>query len=537
MALWKPVKSIAAQGFSLVEILIAMALMGFVMLSISNFVVKSNVNSSSLSMRFKEANEIHAVIQDIQADLHRGAYISPNSFDKRLEYTTYDPVSGNAAKKVYGICYYSTAQTTGTDTTCAASSVTKTIPYLKLSTDGGSTWGSPYRISGFNQYRMTGTPLFLYTPAYNGCLDFVDTNQNGVWSSGEGVSSVACGTSANSYWGFSSLDMKPEKSSKVILANFAFTTGKGNPEALRSLPPYIFIAVAPGLVRSTMAAVSPGVKDPMLVQYFSTDPTTNFQFPTGFIIRGLAWDRQHEVLVLSPETGGKLYRTERDGVVVNSPFTISDPNSSVSPWFMTMEGDGQTVMAINNDGSDDYRFYRFTLSGGTTITPITGPILVGNGAYRRAAAFSPKNPNYFYVPSAATSPYRIEQRDKTSATVAVTGATVNVDYWELPAAYSNPSYLSGMFIEPVNENFYVLLNNVYTSGGRNYVDVYKIVKSTGTATLDFSIDLTELGSSATGVNGRFQIAYDPDLNRIFMSDRTSNRVYEIVPPKLLSPRT
>src|SRR5689334_7406260 len=79
-----------AQGFSLSEILIALALMGFVALLITNFLVKSNATTSTVSMRYKEVNEVHALIQDLYADLRQGVYISDNSHRRRLEYTTYD---------------------------------------------------------------------------------------------------------------------------------------------------------------------------------------------------------------------------------------------------------------------------------------------------------------------------------------------------------------------------------------------------------------------------------------------------------------
>jgi type II secretory pathway component PulJ len=148
-------------GFSLVEILLALVLLGFVTVAMSTFLVKGNAISSAMSQRYREATEAHSVILDIQQDLAQGAYISDNSHTNRLEYTTYDS-SGNAFKKIYRITTISS------------------MNYLQLSTDGGTTWGSPYRISLYTQYKLTGTPLFLYAQDANNCTSFVDSNANGV---------------------------------------------------------------------------------------------------------------------------------------------------------------------------------------------------------------------------------------------------------------------------------------------------------------------------------------------------------------------
>ncbi|WP_373531018.1 type II secretion system protein J [Vampirovibrio sp.] len=519
-------KQPALPGLTLVEILVGMALMGFVLLSISNFVVKSNVQSNSLSMRFKEASEVHSVLQDIRDDLHRGAYISPNSFNRRLEYTTHDLNTGNALKKVYGLCYYSAVQTTGTDTTCPLFGGANTIPYLKLSLDGGASWESPYRVSGFNKYRLSGTPKFLYAHASNDCWDFTDTNANGVLGSGDAApASVSC--SANSWFGVATSARVPQTASKVVLANFSFTTGTGSPEAIRALPTYIFIAAAPGLVRSTLPAVAPGVKDSQLVQSFSTDPAVNVAFPTGYNPRGLSWDKAHQVLLLTSSEHSQIFRTERNGVFVDIPFTIND--NTIKPYWLAVEGNGDTVSCFTL-GS---HYYRFNLNNGPLLTPLI-KVAPGSIGHYRGWAYNSNYPDYIYNLNHTPS-FRIEQRSKLTA--AVTGAVLNTDYWSMPAAFSDGLYMSGLFIEPVSGNFYVLLNSVYTSGGRNYVDVYKIARATGATTLDFSIDLTDLGSSATGTVGQFQMDYDPVLNRIFLLDNPSQRVYEISPPKLIAPRT
>lgn len=317
-------------GLTLVEMLIALALMGFVLLSTSNFLFGMNLRSASLNGRFKVATEIHTLIQDIQDDLHRGAYISPNSFWNRLEYTTYDPNSGDAVKKVYGICYYSSVQTSSTDTTCPLQQTGGAYPYLKYSASGGAanTWESPYRVSAFNKYRLstTNTPMFLFAHGYNDCRAYWDTNGNGFWEPGENSPSVDCSnfTPSSTSYDVVFAGNSPNLSSKVILRDFNFTTGTGRPEIVRNLPQNIFIAVAPSLVRSNMAAVAPGVKDTQLVQSFSFDSAVNSLWPSGFNVMDLAWDTAHDRLLIGNDTNATLYTTERNGVFINQPYGLND---------------------------------------------------------------------------------------------------------------------------------------------------------------------------------------------------------------------
>ena len=92
-------------GFSLVEMLLALGLMGMFCLMVTEFLVKGNSASASLNMRYKEATEVQNLILDIQNDIAQGAYISDNSHKNRLEYTTYDN-TGSATKKIYKISTY-----------------------------------------------------------------------------------------------------------------------------------------------------------------------------------------------------------------------------------------------------------------------------------------------------------------------------------------------------------------------------------------------------------------------------------------------
>jgi prepilin-type N-terminal cleavage/methylation domain-containing protein len=89
-------------GVTLIEMLISLALISLLLLSFSNFVIKGNVISTSLNMRFTETSEIQMLLMDIQKDLKQGASISDNSHNKRLEYTTYN-LTGATINKIYRI--------------------------------------------------------------------------------------------------------------------------------------------------------------------------------------------------------------------------------------------------------------------------------------------------------------------------------------------------------------------------------------------------------------------------------------------------
>lgn len=522
-------------GLTLVEMLVALSLMGFVLLSIGNMLFGVNLRSGSLNGRFKLVTEVQMLVNDIQEDLHRGAYLSPNSFRNRLEYTTYDPSTGDPVKKVYGICYYSTVQTASTDTTCPLQGAGGTFPYLKRSDDNGVTWGSPYRIAGFNKYRLTNAsgPKFLFAHAANDCMDYVDDNGNGVLGSGDSTQNqVSCPLNGNtwtSWFATTSSSFNPTYSSKVILNNFNFTTGTGRPETTRNLPQYVFMAVNPGLVRSNASAVSPGVKDTQLIQSFSFDSTVNSLWPSGFSVGGLSWDAAHERLLIASTTHRLFFGTERNGVFINRPFTFY--SDSVIPHAIAVEEDGHTLHTVGN-GAIQY-YYRYDLNSPLPLSLVQGPLnSISVQANPRHLAYDPNTQN-LYVPCTDSGGNRVikELAGKNSATPGTeTGTT-----YSLPAAFSSSAQLGGLVVEPLTGDFLIARNQVYTSSSNNYIDIYRITRS-GTVT-SFAVNLTDLGSTATGTSGGFGMAYDSTLNRLFLADNVSKRIYEVAPVKIISSRT
>ncbi len=518
-------------GTTLVEVLIAMVLMSFVMLSIANFVTKSNILSASISTRYKEASEVQALIQDMTTDFHRGVYISPNSYDRRLEYTTYDPTSLAAVKKIYTLTPVGGGNPNY---------------YLQYSTDNGTgttlTSMSPYAISPYTKYQLSGSPKFLYAHASNDCLDYVDDNGNGVLGSGDSTQTQVNCSSTSSFTADSSAN-SPDKSSKLVLANFNFTSGTGQPESVRNLPAYLFIAATPGLVRSNLpsSVLSPGVKDVALVQSFSWDNAVNPLWPSGFSPVGITWDSTHERLLLGSDVLGTVYQTERNGVFINIPITLSSAIAYTRG--IAIEDDGQTLDVLTYDGTND-QYYSYNLSGTAPLTPTTGPTAFSPVAttqtVRKHLAYDSKTQNiYSATYDTSDTTYKIVEyyngTNGTAGTRSGTPPTLNTHYWTLPAAFTAANPAGGLVIDNSTSDFILARNYVYASGGSNYIDIYRITRLS-VATLLFSVNISDLGSSATGTTGVWGMAYDSVLNRIFLCDNASKKVYEISPPVVISSR-
>lgn len=508
-------------GLTLVEMMIAMTLLSLIFLSVSSFLMKGNAVQGSLGGRYKEALEIHSLINSIQSDLRNGAYISPNSYDKRLEYTTMD-ASGVASKKIYRITTISGSQ------------------YLQLSSDSGSTWGSPYTMSSYDRYKLTGTPRFLYAWGTHNCTDFPDTSGNGVYGSGDSAGSYVAGCSAaESTTALSS----PSQASKVDLNGFVFTTGTGVPESTRSLPSHLFLSVGTGFVRSAASAVSPAAKDTQLVQSFSVN-TANSLFKTSSMttwdVRGLCWDPARERLAMvGRHTGGvgRIYLTDRDGVLMAPPggaFSTYALGSTIAYGGVNLdscafEADNKTTIVLDDANRT---VHRYNLHAPPPLDELMTAFSVSSlVSIAHAVAFDPSTPDDFYLAGkdSGSGAWRIYERTK------LTGASSGSGPWSLPAAFTDSAPPSAFFVEPVTGDFVVLRNYVNGSSPNKTIDIYRVTRS-GSST-SFSINIDDLGSTATGTTGEFGMTYDPILNRLFISDSATQKVYEVVPDRLISQRS
>lgn len=475
-------------GLTLVEMLLALTLMFFLTISVSNFVIKGQVTMLSLAQRTKTATEVYSWIEDIRADFQRGAYISDNSHSQKLEYTTYDPGTSLAIKKIYDIYTSSGKQ------------------YLRLSLDGGTTWESPYRISSQTQYQLTGTPLFLYAAGSNECTLFTDTNANDYWQSGVD----AAGTYSSCPNGMSNPLQKPSQASKIDIKNFVFTTGKGSPEVIRTLPTDVFVKANPGLVRSQVTPAV-GVKDSSLVQKFTVN-TANSLITTGDL-RDIAWDPIHERLALVSANGNtnRIYITERNGVIIGNEQGILTNNCGLTGFSAaSFESDGKTLLLANTGGN----LYRSSNIDGPS--PIECR-LIKSGISNNSAGFDPGLPDSVFANVGGVQEYN-----------KYTGATLR--FWSNP---SGATLVNELDVEPLSGDILMLDGNVSTCYSTNKCITLYRLKQNGSGSSNFLINLSDLGlTTVVGVG----IAYDSALNRIFLSDTTSLSVYEIVPDRLITAR-
>jgi prepilin-type N-terminal cleavage/methylation domain-containing protein len=500
-----PIVRKARKGFTLVEMLISMGILAFVGLSIYNVMTKIQAQTALMEIRLRASREVQKVIKDIQADFRQGAYISDNSYDKRLEYTTYD-TTGAATKKIYRI------------TTISG------LNYLQLSTDGGTTWQTPYQQSPYTRYNLTGTPKFLYAWSINNCTDFVDTNGNGVWQNGLDAAGayVACSTGTNS----PTLSV-PSQATKVNLQSFTFSLGMGTPPATRSLPTDLYISTSLGPVRSSATAVAPAAKDSPLAQSFTTN-TANSLFGTAFGVRHAYWDLAHDRLVLvGQHSSGShtLFLANRQGILDGSSLTTS--TTTIQANAVAMKPDNQTILVLD---STTKNLYTFDI---TNASPMAATSTLSVGALLNTPtglAYDPATASDFYIVCAniVTGALKIDERDLS------TGAVVNT--WALPATFDVTHPPGGMAIEPNTGDFLVVRNYVNGSAPNHTIDIYRINRANGTST-SFSVNIDDLGSVATGITGYWGISYDSANNRLFLSDAATNKVYEVVPNLLISPRS
>jgi prepilin-type N-terminal cleavage/methylation domain-containing protein len=496
------------QGFSLVELLVAMSLLALLMLSVSSLLLKGTASSSSINMRFVGATEIQMLITDIQQDFRQGVSISDNSYDKRLEYTTYD-ASGVATKKIYQII------TSGG------------LQYLQLSTDGGTTWGSPYRVSTYDDYILKNTPRFLYAWSINNCTDFVDSSGNGVWSASNDTAGayLACtdGTSSPPL-------SAPSQANKIDLQGFLFSTNRGTPEATRSLPTDLFIGATTPLVRTTGSVASPATQDSALLHSFVTNTSASL-FGTTFDLRSVAWDPSHEQLfVVGRNSASKnIFIADRRGVLMKQGSSNSGTNNLDSVAVVT---GGTNILALDASGK---MLYSFNTSGSSPLgisssLNLASPTNLINSP--TGIAYDDSTPDDFYIVGTDPSSSAMKIYERNISSGALVGSA-----WSLPSAFDSTHPPSGLAIEPVTGDFLVVRNYINGSSPNKTIDIYVISRAAGTSS-SFSVNIDDLGSSSTtGITGYWGIGYDAINNRLFLSDSAADKVYEIIPSQLISPRS
>ena len=223
-----------------------------------------------------------------------------------------------------------------------------------------------------------------------------------------------------------------------------------------------------------------------------------------------------------------MFQTERNGVLINDPLTMIDNAVSNRHFTLAMENDGKTAIAVSVWGSRILS--RVNIDSAPPLSPFSRidiSATVTTGTYI-SVAFDPSTPDFVYLAyQISGASRRIVEHNKHTG--AATG-----NFWALPAAFSTASDIGGLYVEPTTGDFIIARNLVYTAGGNNYIDFYRITRAGAFST--FAINLTRLGIATAGANGVWQFAYDPKTNRLFLADYSANRVYEAVPPVIITPR-
>lgn len=477
-------KGNASSGLSLVEIVISLALMGVLFLSI--FTLTSKVKNSSLEMgiRMQTLQETEAILQAIRRNLQMTTAIHPGSNSQKLVMTVMDE-NGNPMTIAYRI----------------------NSNFLQRSYDGGDTWESPYSMSTETKYRLD-SGKFLFCGYGNNCTEFTDTNGNGDYEPGVD----AAGTLASGYSGTAL--SSPDQAVKIALSDFVFNRQVGNPVIKRTV-----LTSLVHLYKPFMRTSSP------LLQSFITDTTNSSFGSTAFDVRGLYYDlATSRLAVVGRRSSGTnvIYFVDRDGVLIDT--TVTTGVSGIQLDSVCMESDLSTLVVLDSTAS---KVYRVDSTSNTVLTTITTTSLTPSAVSNpRAVACDPLNPDNFYLIGTASGSIKILERNKS------TGSSVNT--WSVPAGLTNPA---GMFVDPLTGHFYVVQNSVSGSGSNRTITIYKIDRSSPTTTDTFTINLADIGSSATNATTNFWgLAYDPNTNHLFLSDTYSDRIYEIVPDRLISPR-
>jgi hypothetical protein len=183
----------------------------------------------------------------------------------------------------------------------------------------------------------------------------------------------------------------------------------------------------------------------------------------------------------------------------------------------------------STDSGSTYNIYGFDVSGNAPLSTASTLSLTGLVNSPKGIAYDASTPNDFYVVGTNTSSSALEITERNASTGALVGSA-----WALPAAFSGTYPPGGLAIDPVTGNFLVVRNYVNGSSPNKTIDIYFIARATGSSS-SFSVNIDDLGSTATGTTGKWGLGYDPINNRLFLSDSASDKVYEVIPSQLISP--
>jgi hypothetical protein len=295
----------------------------------------------------------------------------------------------------------------------------------------------------------------------------------------------------------------------------------------------IYLQVKPALVRSNVIPASPMAKDPQALQSFATN-TANSMYGTAFDVRGVSWDQaRRRLVVVGRHSSGanRIFLADRNGVLMGDKLGLVTSDPAIQLDSVAIEDTSKVILALDAAAKKIYRFNvdaPLPLNPLSTLNLATPSNLVN---FPTGIAFDPATPDDLYIVGTdpSTSGLKIWERNKISGTLVGTA-------WSLPAAFDASNPPAGLAIEPLSGDFLVVRNSVNGTSPNQTIDIYRIKRSDGTST-SFSINVSDLTTSATGATGNWGLAYDPITNRFFLSDSATDEVSEIIADRIITSRS
>jgi hypothetical protein len=324
------------------------------------------------------------------------------------------------------------------------------------------------------------------------------------------------------------------------LYNFKFDRQLGNPGVTRTFP-NTYISIGPRYVDAG-PPLSWGTSP--TVQNFATANASNTTFNSGFTAKAISYDSLNKRLLLTGtySSGNQIYLVTRTGIGTNdisnnivSPVTI--PGLPTTLNGLAMEN-GTNTAALALDTANN-KVWEISLSAGSASSvtlPVgtAGNIITGTA---KAIAYDPStsptnysNSVFVLAKDFSSNNWKIFEYPKSSTAISPTSTL------SLPGGYDGTN-ATGMFMDPVTGDFYMISNTITTSGGDNLLTINHISRSSPTAADTFQVDLTKVGSSTSGVGNNFGLAYDFVSNHLFLLDTTAGKMFEVTPVRLLSPHS
>jgi hypothetical protein len=482
----------SASGLTLVEILISLMLLSIVILSINVYLVKLGSTIQAYEGLIRSNIELSRLEVTLRQQLDKATWIDPTSYNKKIVFTTLDD-SGNPSTIGYRI----------------TTSGGKTV--LEYSPDG-TTWGqSPYSMSASSTYSIDSGE-FLFCGYSNHCTRFNDDiTVDGLYTSGSDTRTQVSGSSllTNAFY-----------AQKIVLSGFIFNRQGGMqvtwPDIYQHLPSQ-HVATATQLMQS-----------------INVNPSTNADFDSGFSAKGIAYDFVNRRLILVGANAGSnyIYQLSRDGIRMDNQGSNS-VGSAVSFDDACLDADAHTLLTWKSPGT----FTKYDLATSTPGTStdsfsitFTGASYFNTSGTADALACDPVTSGKFYMigrTSGGTPSIKVISRSPGTTTLSSTISS-------LPAGMNNVSN-EGMTIDPLTGDFYVLQSTITGSAPNKTVTFYHLTQASPSTVDTFTVNISTLGSTATTPTSGWGITFDPFNNHMFMVDGQTQKIYEFIPPRLLSP--